>query len=164
VPLLKRLLRTNPAVLIQLLGAALALVVAFGLKLSTTQTGAILTFATVLASLFVRATVTSPATAARLKREQRDAEQRAHISRAAALEADEKRRNLATEHEATRGQLLNVRAQLANTQDRLTAAEEAARARTRPAKKATTPAKATKATAKATTAKATTARKRAPKK
>jgi hypothetical protein len=53
----------EPVAIVNLVQAAIVLLVSFGLKLSAEQIGAILTFTTVVAGFVTRQTVTSPANA-----------------------------------------------------------------------------------------------------
>lgn len=58
--MLSKLLRAEPAAFINLVGAGLAMLVAFGFELSDEQMAAVLAFVTVLAGLLVRGEVYSP--------------------------------------------------------------------------------------------------------
>ena len=60
---MKSLLRSEPALIIGLVQAALALAVAFGLNLSPGQVGAVTAFAAAVLALVVRQAVVSPASA-----------------------------------------------------------------------------------------------------
>lgn len=51
-------MKTEPAVIVSLVAAAIALAVSFGLELSNEQTGAILAFVTIVAGLVTRSKVT----------------------------------------------------------------------------------------------------------